>query len=104
MFACLLFFGSFSAALAQDLQPILQTHSDEIAKPSRSSVGLVLEDLAGSGSPQVTAFLEQWAEKNIWQGADGLFVIGTSKGDVLSWEDIDNRTIGQSDKSNYKQL
>ncbi|MFT5796845.1 MAG: urea transport system permease protein [Candidatus Azotimanducaceae bacterium] len=104
MFACVLFFGSFSAALAQDLQPILQLHSEEIAKPSRSSVGLVLDDLTASNTPQVTTFLEQWAEKNIWQGADGLFVIGTSKGDVLSWEDIDNRTIGQSDKSNYKQL
>ena len=104
MFACVLFFGSFTAALAQDLQPILQTHSDEIAKPSRSSVGLVLEDLAGSGSQQVTVFLEQWAEKNIWQGADGLFVIGTSKGDVLSWEDIDSGVSYQGEKNEFKQM
>jgi urea transport system permease protein len=104
MFACVLFFGSFTAALAQDLQPILQTHSDEIAKPSRSSVGLVLEDLAGSRSPQVTVFLEQWAEKNIWQGADGLFVVGTSKGDVLSWEDIDSGVSYQGEKNEFKQM
>ena len=104
MFACVLFFGGLTAALAQDLQPILQVHSDEIAKPSRNSVGVVLDDLAASGSQQVTTFLEQWADKKIWQRADGLFVIGTSKGDVLSWTDIDSGVSDQDDKNAFKQL
>lgn len=104
MFACVLFFGGFAAALAQDLQPSLQIHAAEIAKPSRSSVGFVLDDLAASGSPQVTTFLEQWAEKNIWQRADGLFVIGTSQGDVLSWKNIDSGAKNQDNKNSFKQL
>lgn len=71
-----------SSAFAQDVQSILQTHAEEVAKPSRNSVGVVMDDLVASGLPQVSGFLEQWAERNIWQNDEtGLFFIGIEDGD-----------------------
>ncbi len=62
------------AVQAQDLQTLLQTHADEVAKPSRRSVGVVLEDLVASGLPSVPVFLERWQGKEVWQrDTDGLF-------------------------------
>lgn len=56
------------------LQSILQNHADEVAKPGRRSVGIVLDDLAASGLPQAVDFLEAWRDRAIVQrDADGLF-------------------------------
>ena len=81
---------SVSIASAQDLQSILQTHADDVAKPSRGSVSVVLDDLAASGSPGVALFLEQWAEKNVWREEDGgRFYFASEDGDTLTLTDID---------------
>ncbi|MEL7097300.1 MAG: urea ABC transporter permease subunit UrtB [Pseudomonadota bacterium] len=62
------------AAEAQTLQSILQTHAEEVAKPGRRSVGVVLDDLAASGLAQAVDFLEAWQAREIVQrDADGLF-------------------------------
>ena len=89
---CLLWlFASVGLASAQDLQPILQTHAQEVAKPSRSSVGVVLDDLATSGSPRAATLLEQWAEKNVWREDEtGLFFFASEMGDNLTLTDIDS--------------
>ena len=74
-----------SAVWAQDLQSLLQTHADEVEKPGRKSVGVVLEDLLASGLPGVPGFLEAWQDRKIvrWS-ADGAFYVtgGKSGGDV----------------------
>ncbi len=63
-----------AASHAQSLQDILQTHTEEVAKPGRRSVGVVLDDLAASGLPQAVTFLEAWRDREIVQrDADGLF-------------------------------
>jgi len=59
---------------AQSLQDILQTHADEVAKPSRRSVGVFLDDLLANGNSQAVPFLEAWRNREIVQrDADGLF-------------------------------
>ena len=79
------------SAVAQDLQTILQTHADEVAKPSRNSVSIVMDDLVASGLPQVSVFLEQWAERNVWQNDDdGQFFIGIEADDTLTLTDVDS--------------
>lgn len=95
---------STPAAFAQTLQPILQTHATEIAKPSRGSVSETLDAIAASGLPQVTAFLEQWSEKNVWQRTDGVFFIGTETDDILSLIDVDTQAPSTAPKSEFKQL
>jgi len=103
--AVLFLIGSLCAAAAQDLQSILQTHADEIAKPSRSTVSVALDDLVASGLPQVTTFLEQWAEKNVWQrDADGRFFIATEADDVLTLADIDDGATDTASVDGFTQL
>ena len=58
LIALILMIGSASVAVAQDLQPILQAHAAEIAKPSRGSVSDTLDAIAATGLPQITTFFE----------------------------------------------
>ncbi|MEP2919308.1 MAG: urea ABC transporter permease subunit UrtB [Sulfitobacter sp.] len=98
---CLMFVGG---AQAQDLQSILQTHADEISKPSRKSVHIALDDLVGSGLPQVTTFLEQWSDKNVWRAAEGTFFIATEQGDELALQDVDSQAQSVAAKEGFTQL
>ena len=104
LFALIMLFSIPLTAAAQTLQPILQTHADEIVKPSRNSVSVVLEDLIASGLPQVTDFLEQWSEKNIWRRDDGEFFIATETDDVLTLTDIDTGQESTAPSTGFKQL
>ena len=104
LFALIMLLSIPLAAAAQNIQPILQKHADEIVKPSRNSVGVVLEDLVASGLPQVTDFLEQWSEKNIWRRDDGTFFIATETDDVLTLTDIDTGQESTTPSSGFKQL
>jgi urea transport system permease protein len=62
------------AATAQSLQPVLQTHANEILKPGRRSVDVVLNDLVASDLPQAVTFLEAWRDREIVRrSSDGLF-------------------------------
>ncbi len=90
---------------AQDLQAILQTHADEVAKPSRNSVGVVLDDLVASGLPTVPPFLQEWADKNVWQDeATGLFYFVSEGDDVLNLTDIDTGAESDVPDEGFKQL
>ena len=95
--------GSFTAH-AQTLQGILQTHVDEVAKPSRRGVAIVLDDLVASGLPQATPFLEQWAERNVWQRDDGLFFIVTDEGETLTLKDVDTGATLSGAKEAFSQV
>ncbi|MFK7880460.1 urea ABC transporter permease subunit UrtB [Roseobacter sp.] len=102
--AIALCFGSALSAPAQEMQQILQIHADEVSKPSRKSVGALLEDLSASGLPQVTEFLEEWAARNVWKRDDGVFFIATAQGDELSLRDIDTGDQTTAAKSGFTNL
>jgi len=104
LLAIALILGALTSVQAQTLQDILQTHSEEVAKPSRKSVGVLLDDLVASGLPQVTPFLEEWADKNIWQRDDGVFFIATADGDALALRDVDSGAESTGPKGAFKQL
>jgi urea transport system permease protein len=82
----------------------LQKHAAEVAKPSRKSVGVVLDALVSSGLPQVPLFLEHWSDKNIWQRADGVFFFAKVNGSQLSFTDLDSDKVAIAPKSGFKQL
>ncbi|WP_300017698.1 urea ABC transporter permease subunit UrtB [uncultured Roseobacter sp.] len=103
-YAIALCFGTIMAAQAQELQAILQTHADEIAKPSRKTVNVALEDLVASGLPTVPGFLEAWVEKSVWQSSDGQFFIGAVEDDQINLRDVDSGAETTADKSDFKQL
>ena len=103
--ALLLLLGTAPAVIAQDLQSILQTHADEVAKPSRSSVGVVLDDLVASGLPQVLPMLEGWEDRRLWQrDADGQFFLGEEDGDLLTVSDIDSTETSEVSADDFTQL
>ena len=100
---CLL--TSVSLASAQELQSVLQTHAEEVAKPSRKSVGVLLDDLVASGLPQVPVFLEQWAERSVWQDdATGLFYFAKEAGDTLTLRDVDTGEETTASSDSFSQL
>ena len=100
---CLL--ASVGLASAQDLQSLLQTHEAEVVKPSRKSVGVLLDDLVASDLPQVPAFLEQWAERNVWQDdTSGLFYFGAEADDTLALRDIDTGEEATAPSDGFSQL
>jgi urea transport system permease protein len=97
--------GFAGMSLAQDLQPVLQTHASEIAKPSRSSVSAVLDDIVASGAPQVGDFLEHWQDKTVWQrDADGVFFFAVEDGDDLTLRDIDSSVETIAPKAGFSQI
>ena len=93
----------FASVQAQSLQDILQTHADEVLKPGRRSVGVVLDDLVASGLPQAVTFLEAWRDREIVQrDADGLFfkaieadLIDLDTGDVIGVADNSDLTASR---------
>ena len=93
----------FASVQAQSLQDILQTHADEVLKPGRRSVGVVLDDLVASGLPQAVTFLEAWRDREIVQrDADGLFfkaieadLIDLDTGDVIGVADNNDLTASR---------
>lgn len=104
LFSLILMVCGVPAVTAQTLQPILQTYAGEIAKPSRKSVGETIDAIAASGLPQVTVFLEQWSEKNIWQRNDGIFFVADAAGDSLTITDVDTEATTTAAKFDFKQL
>ncbi len=74
LLACLALACLPQAAVTQDLQSVLQSHQAEVAKPSRRSVGAVIDDLIRLNPPGTPGFLERWQAKQVWQRTrDGLF-------------------------------
>ncbi|WP_299904409.1 urea ABC transporter permease subunit UrtB [uncultured Paracoccus sp.] len=60
-------------AFAQDLASVLTTHRDQILKPSRQTIGPVIEALAAAG-PEAGPVLEAWADRRLGL-VDDRFVI-----------------------------
>ena len=89
-----------SAVTAQSLQDILQTHKDEVLKPGRRSVGVVLDDLVASGLPQALPFLEAWRDRKIVQrDSDGLFFRLDESGAAAELYDLETgETLGPADE------
>ena len=88
------------AAAAQSLQDILQTHQEEVLKPGRRSVGVVLDDLVASELPQALPFLEAWRDREIVQrDSDGLFFRAIEDGDTITLQDLDTgeTSVGDPD-------
>ena len=102
--AITLCFATALGAQAQDVQRVLQTHADEVANPSRGSVSVLLDDLLASNLPGVSVFLEQWSDKNVWQGPDGTFFIATAQGADLALTDIDTGAQTTVPQAGFTQI
>ena len=61
-------------AFAQDLASVLQTHRDQIERPSRQTIAPVIEALAGAG-PQAGPVLEAWADRRLGLAGDRFVIV-----------------------------
>ncbi|WP_394688774.1 urea ABC transporter permease subunit UrtB [Hoeflea sp.] len=69
-------FSGFGPAKAQEsgLNAVLETHREMIERPSRRTIGPVLDDLIASKAAGLDVFFESWREKLVWQRkSDGRF-------------------------------
>ncbi|MEO0389287.1 MAG: urea ABC transporter permease subunit UrtB, partial [Pseudomonadota bacterium] len=91
----------------QDLQTVLQRHQAEVAKPSRRTIGPVLEDLAASGVAGVGPFLEKYSARAVFvRNADGLFFFVEEGADgALTLLDITSgAAVGSAQKSDISVI
>ncbi len=100
---------AFAPANAQDadLNALLETYRANIEKPSRTTIGPVLEDLVGSQLPAVPVFLEKWREKEVWQReSDGrfFFVENAADGKVMLIDVDGGAEAGLADKNDLDNL
>ena len=94
-----------AAAAAQDLQSVLQTYSDDIAKPSRRTVDQAITALIDSDLPEVSAFLQAWQEKNVWQNQEtGLFYYVEGSDPVTLIDLSTGVAVGTAPKSVMSQI
>lgn len=65
-----------------DLQALLQRFADDIAKPSRRTIGAVIDEITASGLPGVPVFLQVWGDRELYlHEPDGLFYAIEEQGD-----------------------
>jgi urea transport system permease protein len=100
---------AFAPAKAQDadLNALLETYRANIEKPSRTTIGPVLEDLVDSQLPAVPVFLEKWREKEVWQReSDGrfFFVEDATDGKVMLIDVDSGAEAGLADKNDLDNL
>ncbi|MFV0303250.1 MAG: urea ABC transporter permease subunit UrtB [Paracoccus sp. (in: a-proteobacteria)] len=75
---------------AQDLEAVLQADHDQIAKPSRQTIGPVIDRIAASGDGAV-ALLEAWRDRRLGVSEAGRFIIidgGTAR-DAVTGTPVD---------------
>lgn len=90
-----------------DLNSLLETHQAKIEKPSRRTIGPVLDALVASQLPGVAVFLEKWREKDLWQReSDGrFFFVEKADGGQLMLIDVGSGAeAGLVDKKDLKNL
>ncbi|CTQ48508.1 urea ABC transporter permease subunit UrtB [Jannaschia donghaensis] len=94
------------AAQTGPVQALLQTHAEDIAKPSRRTIQPVLDDLAASDLPAMPDFLEAWADKGVVRhDADGLFFYGTREGDIYALRSVEDGTdVGEVARRDASEL
>ena len=81
-------------AHAQELQSLLQENQKVVAKPSRKSVGPVLDALVASGLPTAPQFLESWQNKDVYsRKEDGLFFYGAKADGGIALTDVDTGDV-----------
>ncbi|MDB6454494.1 urea ABC transporter permease subunit UrtB [Falsirhodobacter sp. 20TX0035] len=62
-------------AHAQNVAAVLDVHRDQIEKPSRTSIGPVIDALAASGDPLAATVLAAWEDRRLGVLEDGTFVL-----------------------------
>ncbi|MAQ39055.1 MULTISPECIES: urea ABC transporter permease subunit UrtB [Thioclava] len=90
---------------ATGLRAVLQDYAKQIAKPSRRTIGPVIEAVAGSGEG-ASRFLQAWSDKRVGlRESDGAFFIVKKSGSEYELSDpVTGKPAGTAPKSDIKEV
>jgi urea transport system permease protein len=102
---CLLIMICAAPLRAQTALDILTANAALIEKPSRQTIGPVIEALGASGDARAADILAAWAEKGLGiRKADGAFFLISETGEGYALRDLDGVDAGIANKSDIIQL
>jgi len=92
-------------ATAQQAATILTENRALVEKPSRQTIGPVIDALAASGDPAAASILSAWADKQLGlRKSDGAFVLLTPTADGYTLRDLSGSDAGTAAKSDITEL
>ncbi len=92
-------------AAAQQAAAILTENRALVEKPSRQTIGPIIDALAASGDPAAASILAAWAEKGLGlRKADGAFVLLTATADSYTLRDLTGADLGSAARSDITEL
>lgn len=104
--ACLALMAMPSTAIAQSrAADIITANTEQIAKPSRQTIGPVIDELAASGDPMAAEVLGAWANRGLGQRkSDGTLFLIRPEGDGLALRDMTGADAGLAPKADITEL
>ncbi|MCB6178302.1 urea ABC transporter permease subunit UrtB [Rhodobacter sp. Har01] len=90
---------------SEPLAAVVARHAEAIAKPSRQTIGPVIDALAASGDPMTAAFLQAWEAKHLGQRkSDGAFFLLTPDPAGFALTALDGTPAGTAAKADIAEL
>jgi urea transport system permease protein len=91
--------------LAQEAAAIVAENRDMIEKPSRQTIGPVIDALAASGDPMADDILSAWADKRlVIRKSDGAMFLAVPEGDGFALTALDGTAAGTAAKGDVTEL
>ena len=91
--------------MAQQAAAILTENRAQIEKPSRQTIGPVIDSLAASDDPAAALILQAWGDKRLGvRKSDGAFVLITATADGYTLRDLAGADAGIAAKSEITEL
>ncbi|MFN4170978.1 MAG: urea ABC transporter permease subunit UrtB [Pseudorhodobacter sp.] len=89
-----------------DLASVIAQNADRIAKPSRQTIGPVIEALAATDDPALSSFLAAWADRGLGQrNSDGAILRVTASGDGYAIADpVTGAAAGTAPKADISEI
>ena len=105
LIACILAVLSVLPLRAETVAQILSTNAALVEKPSRQTIGPVIDALAASGDPTAAAVLAAWADKGLgFRESDGQFFLIAPGADGYDLTGLDGVPAGTAAKTDITQL
>ena len=104
LIACILAVLSVLPLRAETVAQILSTNAALVEKPSRQTIGPVIDALAASGDPTAAAVLAAWADKGLgFRESDGQFFLIAPGADGYDLTGLDGVPAGSAAKTDITQ-
>ena len=92
-------------ALSQEAAAIIAENREMVEKPSRQTIGPVIDALAASGDPMADDILSAWADRRlVIRKSDGAMFVAVPEGDGFALTALDGTPAGTLPKADLTEL